>query len=59
MPIVNLQTVGTLSKEQKASFIKEVTELTAKITGKPSNYVYVRIEEVEREDFGIGGKQLG
>ena len=38
--------------------IKRLTVVTAQITGKNEKYIYVRIDEVPRENFGIGGKSL-
>ena len=58
MPIITLENVGELSKEQKQLLIKRLTVVTAQITGKNEKYIYVRIDEVPRENFGIGGKSL-
>ena len=58
MPIITLENAGELSKEQKQLLIKRLTEVAAEITGKNEKYFYVRIDEVPRENFGIGGKSL-
>jgi len=58
MPIITLENAGKLSKEQKQLLIKRLTEVAAEITGKNEKYIYVRIDEVPRENFGIGGKSL-
>ncbi|MDP8226349.1 MAG: 4-oxalocrotonate tautomerase family protein [Candidatus Celaenobacter polaris] len=58
MPIITLENVVELSKEQKQLLIKRLTVVTAQITGKNEKYIYVRIDEVPRENFGIGGKSL-
>jgi len=58
LPIITLENVGELSKEQKQLLIKRLTVVTAQITGKNEKYIYVRIDEVPRENFGIGGKSL-
>ncbi len=58
MPIITLENAGELSKEQKQLLIKRLTEVVAEITGKNEKYIYVRIDEVPRENFGIGGKSL-
>ena len=58
MPIITLENAGTLSEEQKKELIKRFTNAVVEITGKPANYVYVRIDEVPRTNFGIGGKSL-
>ncbi|MCF7792744.1 MAG: 4-oxalocrotonate tautomerase family protein [Candidatus Cloacimonetes bacterium] len=59
MPIITMENAGSLSNEQKQELIKRFTDAVVDITGKPANYVYVRIDEVPRTNFGIGGKSLG
>jgi len=58
MPIITLENAGELSKEKKELLIKRLTDVVAEITCKPEQYIYVRIDEVPRENFGIGGKSL-
>jgi len=58
MPIITLENAGELSKKQKQLLIKRLTEVVAEITEKNEKYIYVRIDEVPRENFGIGGKSL-
>ena len=58
MPIITIENAGELSKEQKQLLIKRLTEVVAEITEKNEKYIYVRIDEVPRENFGIGGKSL-
>ena len=58
MPIITLENAGELSKEKKQLLIKRLTEVVSEITGKNEKYIYVRIDEVPRENFGIGGKSL-
>lgn len=58
MPIVTVENAGTLSKEQKQELVKKITEVVSEVTGKAKDYVYIRIDEVSRENFGIGGKCL-
>ena len=59
MPIVTLENAGTLTVEQKTQLIKKLTDVVVEVTNKPDAAVYVRIDEVPRENFGVGGKQLG
>ncbi len=59
MPIVTVENAGNLSKEQKEKLIAQLTHAVVEITDKPAQYVYVKIDEVPRENFGIGGKSLG
>ena len=59
MPIVTLENAGTLTVEQKTQLIKKLTDVVVEVTNKPAAAVYIRIDEVPRENFGVGGKQLG
>lgn len=58
MPIVTLENAGTLTAEQKIELIRKLTDVVVEITHKPESAVYVRIDEVPRENFGVGGKSL-
>jgi len=59
MPIVTLENAGILTNEQKVLLIKKLTDVVVEVTNKPAAAVYVRLEEIPRENFGVGGKQLG
>jgi 4-oxalocrotonate tautomerase len=59
MPIITVENAGKLSREQKTKLIEKLTKVVVEETGKPAQYVYVKIEEVPVENFGIGGKSLG
>ncbi len=58
MPIITMENAGNLTVEQKKELIKRFTKAVVEVTGKPASYVYVRIDEVPRNNFGIGGKSL-
>ncbi|QLL63750.1 tautomerase family protein [Sinorhizobium mexicanum] len=63
MPYVNIQVTreGTSSGEskttadQKARLIKGVSDLLLEVLGKPQSSTFVVIEEVEMENWGVGG----
>ena len=59
MPIVTLENAGILTVEQKAQLIKKLTDVVVEVTNKPAAAIYIRIDEVPRENFGVGGKSLG
>ncbi|MFW5432663.1 MAG: 4-oxalocrotonate tautomerase family protein [Methylophilaceae bacterium] len=59
MPFVNVKLAGSVTKEQKAEIAKEITETLTKHAHKPASYTYVVFEEVEMEDWAIGGSLLG
>ena len=63
MPYVNSKVTreGTspdkpsVTPEQKAALIKGVSELLLKVLNKPMDWTFVVINEVEKEDWGVGG----
>lgn len=55
MPFVNIQIVGTATREQKQSLVKEVTASIARILDKDPNRTSVVIHEVDPDNWGIGG----
>lgn len=56
MPYVNLKiTREGASAEQKAELIAGVTDLLARVLGKSPATTFVVINEVETEDWGVGG----
>ena len=59
MPFVNVKLAGSVTKEQKKQIAKEITETLTKHAHKPANYTYIVFEEVEFEDWAIGGELLG
>jgi 4-oxalocrotonate tautomerase len=59
MPFVNVKLAGSITKAQKKEIAKEITETLKKHAQKPANYTYIVFEEVEYEDWAIGGELLG
>jgi 4-oxalocrotonate tautomerase len=59
MPYITIENAGNLSREQKEKLIQKITEAITEVTGKPKQYIYIRIDEVPRENFAINGKLLG
>ncbi|HWT71034.1 MAG TPA: 4-oxalocrotonate tautomerase family protein [Oxalicibacterium sp.] len=63
MPYVNIQitregtTPGTsgATPEQKAALIKGVTDLLFDVLGKSRNTTFVIIDEVDMDNWGVGG----
>ncbi|WFE88926.1 4-oxalocrotonate tautomerase family protein [Roseibium porphyridii] len=56
MPYVNIQvTREGVSPDQKAKLIKGTTDLLVDVLGKSPSTTFVVIEEVEMENWGIGG----
>ncbi len=62
MPVINIKMTkenGGATKEQKEELSKGITELFAKIfDGRGASSAVVIIEEVEMDNYAIGGKTI-
>jgi 4-oxalocrotonate tautomerase len=59
MPYVNIKIAqGGTSVEQKQELIKGVTQLLFEVLGKPHKSTYVVIDEVNTDNWGVGGESL-
>jgi len=59
MPYINVKLAGKLDKNQKQEIAKEITDVMQRVANKPASYTYIIFEEVESEDWAIGGNLLG
>lgn len=63
MPYVHIQVTregtspgaSSTTREQKAALIKGVSDLLFDVLGKPQSSTFVVIEEVEMDNWGVGG----
>lgn len=59
MPYVNIKiTKEGATAEQKAELIEGVTDLLVKVLGKNPKTTMVIIDEVETDNWGIGGESV-
>ena len=61
MPYVNIKVTGgneAPSAEQKAELIRGVTELLSRVLNKNSETTVVVIDEIDMDNWGIGGKSV-
>lgn len=59
MPYVNIRITNEgATPEQKAQLIREVTGLLARVLGKNPQTTVVVIDEVETDNWGIGGETV-
>jgi 4-oxalocrotonate tautomerase len=59
VPYVNIKvTKEGVTADQKAEFIKGVTDLLAKVLGKNPATTVVVIDEVDTGNWGIGGETI-
>ncbi len=59
MPYVNIRiTKEGATPEQKAELIRRTTEMLVEVLGKNPASTFVIIEEVETDNWGIGGRTV-
>ena len=59
MPYVNIKvTREGVTPAQKAELIAGATELLQRVLGKKPAHTFVVIDEVETDNWGIGGEQV-
>jgi len=54
-----MENVGSLSDQQKKELIEKFTQVVVDVTKKSKETVYVKIEEIAPENFGVAGRPLG
>ena len=54
MPVIVFES-GQLKKEVKAELIRQLTDVSAKVTGIPKELFFVSIHELPDEDIAVGG----
>lgn len=57
MPVITID-LGTVSKEKKAELVRALTRDASGITGIAEEKFIVLINELERDNIGIGGMLL-
>ena len=59
MPYVNVRVAKEeTTAEKKAELIEEITQLLARVLGKNPESTNVVIDEVDPENWGVGGKTI-
>jgi 4-oxalocrotonate tautomerase len=59
MPFVNIKiTKESATADQKAELIKGATDLLVKVLGKNLKTTFMVIDEVETDNWGVGGKSI-
>ncbi|MDD2733555.1 MAG: tautomerase family protein [Desulfuromonadaceae bacterium] len=57
MPVITID-IGILDKEMKAGLVRELTAKASEVTQIPADKFIVLINEMERDNIGVGGKLL-
>lgn len=59
MPFINIKiTKGGVTEEQKKDLIKGATQLLVDVLGKNPKTTFVVIDEVDTDNWGIGGQSV-
>lgn len=58
MPFVNIRITPGATEDQKAELIAGATDLLVKVLNKNPATTFVIIDEVETENWGIGGQSV-
>ena len=59
MPFVNIKiTKGGVTEQQKKDLIKGATQLLVDVLGKNPKTTFVVIDEVDTDNWGIGGQSV-
>lgn len=56
MPIIRVEMFKDRSREQKRELVEALTDAMVKTTGASRDAVWVVLSDVEKEDWGFGGK---
>ena len=56
MPIITLQSIGKLTKEQKNKIAEGFTKTLVDVASKKAETIYIAFNEYSAEDFAIGYK---
>jgi 4-oxalocrotonate tautomerase len=57
MPVIKID-IGKMDKETKGALVKELTAKASELTKIPEDKFVVLINEMERDNIGVGGKLL-
>ena len=59
MPYIHIRVAGSLNTDQKTQIAEEITDTFERVTQKARKYTYITFEEVQHENWAIGGTLLG
>jgi len=58
MPIIRVEILEGRSVEKKRELVETLSKETARIIGCPESSIYVVIEDVAKQNWGVGGELL-
>jgi 4-oxalocrotonate tautomerase len=57
MPVITID-IGKLGREKKEGLVRELTAKASEVTQIPADKFIVLINEMERDNIGVGGRLL-
>jgi 4-oxalocrotonate tautomerase len=58
MPYINVKVAGPLTAEQKKEIAREFSGTLERVAGKKPSTTYIVFDEVDRENWAVGGALL-
>lgn len=58
MPYVTVKMLAGRTDDQKKALIEKVTTAVSETTGAPTEKIVVFIDEMTKDNYGLGGKRL-
>lgn len=58
MPYVTVKMLEGRTDEQKKALVEKVTAVVSETTGAPEEKIVVFIDEMSKNNYGLGGKRL-
>ena len=58
MPIIRVEILEGRSVEKKRELVETLSKETARVIGCPESSIYVVIEDVSKQNWGVGGELL-
>lgn len=58
MPVIRVEMFKGRTRDQKRTLIKELTDSFLRTCGGKAESVFIVIEDVEKENWGIGGELM-
>jgi 4-oxalocrotonate tautomerase len=58
MPFVNIKVTKGITSEQKQELMKGATQLLVDVLGKNPKSTFIVIDEVDTDNWGIGGQSI-
>ncbi|MDF2535348.1 MAG: 4-oxalocrotonate tautomerase [Bacillales bacterium] len=58
MPYVTVKMLAGRTDDQKKALVEKVTAAVSETTGAPTEKIVVFIDEMTKDNYGLGGKRL-